>query len=372
MIEVDGSEQGGSGTILRLSIALSAITKQPLHIYNIRQNRPQSGLKYQHLEAVKTAAKICDAKMKGAEIESHELWFRPGNLEGGRFKAEIGTAGSIPMLLMTVLPMCAYTDKTVNLQVSKGGTDVLHSPTINYLRLVLLPVLRRMGLKVTLTVHKYGYYPRGNGAVSMIVEPCKSLKPLHLEKFGRIRSLKGVSVCTFLAEKDVAKRQAKAANHILAINGYWADIEIINDESNPVQKGSSIVLECETDTNVIIGSDSIGGLRKKSENVGREVAERLCEEIVAEPTVDVHLADMLIPFIALAPGKSTYLTRAMTEHLYTNMWITERILNVQFNVQKSDGLFRIEKVDESIVKRQQSHRECQSTSANAKRALDPK
>lgn len=345
LIEVDGSEQGGSGTILRLSIALSAITGQPLHIYNIRQNRPQPGLKPQHLEAAITAAKICGAKMKGAEINSHELWFKPGNLESGEFKAEIGTAGSIPMLLMTVLPMCAYTDNTVDLQVSKGGTDVSHSPTINYIRLVFLPVLRRMGLNVALTVHKYGYYPRGNGAVSMTVEPCKSLKPLHLEKFGRVKSLKGVSVCTFLAERDVAKRQAKAANLALAKNGYWADIEIVNDKSNPIQKGSSIVLQCETDTNVIIGADSIGGLRKRSEFVGKEVAERICEEIAAESTVDVHLADLLIPFIALAQGKSTFLTRVLTKHLHTNIWIAEKILDVKFKIQKSNGLYRVEKVE---------------------------
>ncbi|MEM4243533.1 MAG: RNA 3'-terminal phosphate cyclase, partial [Candidatus Bathyarchaeia archaeon] len=39
MIEIDGSEKSGSGTILRLAVALAAATKQPLHIYNIRKNR---------------------------------------------------------------------------------------------------------------------------------------------------------------------------------------------------------------------------------------------------------------------------------------------------------------------------------------------
>ena len=64
MIEIDGSQKSGSGTILRLSIALAAILGQPLHIYNIRQNRPQPGLRPQHLEAVLTAARLCDADRK--------------------------------------------------------------------------------------------------------------------------------------------------------------------------------------------------------------------------------------------------------------------------------------------------------------------
>jgi RNA 3'-terminal phosphate cyclase (ATP) len=343
LIEIDGSQKGGSGTILRFAVALSAIIGQPLHIYNIRQNRPQPGLKPQHLEAVLTAAKLCDAELEGAKVDSRELWFKPEKIKGGRIEAEIGTAGSIPMLLMTVLPICAYTENTVNLHISKGGTDVSHSPTINYMRFVLMPTLQRMGLNVTLTVQKYGYYPKGNGEVTVNVEPCKSLKPLRLENFGKIKALKGVSVCTFLAERRVAERQAKAANDYLNERGLKAHIQTINDKSNPLQKGSSLILWAETDTNTVIGADAIGELRKTSETVGKEAAEKFFAEISAKPTVDVHLADLLVPYTALAEGKSTYLTRTITEHLQTNLWVAEKILNVKFNVERVSGLYKIER-----------------------------
>lgn len=345
MIEIDGSQKAGSGTILRLSVALSAVTGQPLHIYNIRQNRPQPGLKPQHLEAVLTAAKLCNAKVEGARIDSRELQFSPKEVKGGKIEAEIGTAGSIPMLLMTVLPICTYAENTVNLHVSKGGTDVSHSPTINYIRFVLLPTLQRMGISAALTVHKYGYYPKGNGEVTITVEPCRSLKPLRLENFGKIEAIKGVSVCTFLAERNVAERQAKAANDYLSEKGYKATIQIINDKSNPLQKGSSLVLWAETDTEAILGADAIGELRKTSEAVGKEAAEKFFAEISAEPTVDVHLADLLVPYVALAEGKSVYFTRALSEHLLTNIWVAEKILNVKFNVGKVNGLNKIEKAD---------------------------
>ncbi|MFZ0966338.1 MAG: RNA 3'-terminal phosphate cyclase, partial [Candidatus Bathyarchaeia archaeon] len=61
-------------------------------------------------------------------------------------------------------------------------------------------------------------------------------------------------------------------------------------------------------------------------------------------TVDVHLADMLIPYVALAEGRSAYLTRAISEHLETNIWLAEKILNVKFNVENVAGLYKIEKV----------------------------
>lgn len=344
MIEVDGSQKSGSGTILRLAVALAAILGEDLHIYNIRQNRPQPGLRPQHLEAVLTAAKLCDAELERAELNSRKLWFKPKKVRGGRVEAEIGTAGSIPMLLMTVMPICISADGTVHLHVSKGGTDVSHAPTINYMRYVFLPALKRMGVTATLTVHKYGYYPKGMGEITLTVEPCKSLKPLLLEDFGKITAVKGVSVCTFLAERRVAERQAKASNDYLREKSYSADIQIINDKSNPLQKGSSIVLWAETDTDVILGADAIGEIRKTSETVGREAAEKLYAEISAKPTVDEHLADMLIPYIALAKGRSAYLARKVSEHLETNIWLAEKILNVKFRIEKAEGLYKVEKV----------------------------
>jgi RNA 3'-phosphate cyclase len=343
VIEIDGSQKSGSGTILRLSVALAAILGETLHIYNIRQNRPQPGLRPQHLEAVLTAAKLCDAEMEGAQLNSRELWFKPKKVKGGEIKAEIGTAGSIPMLLMTVLPICAFAEDTVNLHVSKGGTDVPNSPTINYLRFVLLPMLKLMGINVDLRIHKYGYYPKGMGEVTIFTEPCNSLKPLVLENVGKIKAIRGVSVCTFLAERRVAERQAIAAGAYLRERGYVADIQIINDRSNPSQKGSSIVLWAETDEGAILGADAIGEIRKTSESVGKEAAEKLYREVAAKSTVDAHLADMLIPYMALAKGRSAYLTRVISDHLETNIWLSEKILKVKFNVEKINGLCKVEK-----------------------------
>jgi RNA 3'-phosphate cyclase len=343
MIEIDGSQKSGSGTILRLSVALAAITKEPLHIYNIRQNRPQPGLKHQHLEAVLTAAKLCNAKVQGAALGSRELWFTPKQIKGGNIEAEIETAGSIPMLLLATLPICLLADNSVRLHVAKGGTDTTHAPTINYMRYVLLPSLKKMGTEADITVQKYGYYPKGMGEATMTVKPNHTLKPIWLENFGKIKGISGVSVCTFLADRQVAERQAKAAEDYISQSGYDVSIDVVNDQSNPFQKGSSIVLWAETDTGIIIGADAIGQLRKTAEAVGKEAAEKLITELTVEPTVDVYLADMLIPYMALAQGKSAVLARTISEHIESNIWLIEKMLNVQFTTQKVNNLYRIEK-----------------------------
>jgi RNA 3'-phosphate cyclase len=341
-LEVDGSKKSGSGTILRLSVALATLLGETLHIYNIRKKRPKPGLRPQHLEAVLTAAKLCQGNVEGAEVSSEELWFRPGKICGGSFVSEIGTAGSIPMLILTILPICAFAKKDVEINITKGGTDVRNSPTINYLKYVLLPVLEEMGLKSELLIKSFGYFPKGAGKVTIKVKLSKNFLPLERPKAKKIDKIEGLSVCTFLKDRKVAERQAKAAKKYLKAKGYSSNINFVNDFSNIIQKGSSIVLWTKSGNKTFYGSDAIGEIRKSSEAVGREAAKRLYYELESGATVDVFLADMLIPYIALSEGKSYYYTRVVTDHLETNIWLVKKILGAKISINKQGRLFRIE------------------------------
>ncbi|HDQ05657.1 MAG TPA: RNA 3'-phosphate cyclase, partial [Candidatus Bathyarchaeota archaeon] len=280
---------------------------------------------------------------EGAKLGSRELWFKPNGIISGEVRAEIGTAGSISMLLLTVLPICAYAKGDVTVHVVNGGTDVRHAPTINYMKHLLLPMLERTGLKSSLTVKRFGYYPKGMGEVVLKVSSGSKLRVLSIKEFGEIEEIGGVSVCTFLEKQRVAERQAEAATKVLRNHGHDAQIHVVNDRSNPLQKGSSIVLWAKTSKGALVGGDAIGELGKTSETVGREAAENLLKEIEAHATVDVHLADMLVPYVALAGGASTYLTREITDHLDTNIWLTEKILGVKFQINKVGDIYRIEK-----------------------------
>lgn len=342
MFEIDGSQKSGSGTILRLAVAVSAIVQQPLHIFNIRHRRPQPGLKRQHLESVLTAAKLCNATVKGATLGSKELWFTPSSIEGGNIEAVIETAGSIPMIFLASLPICVYAKTPVTLHIAKGGTDTKYAPTINYLQYVLLPTLCKLGVNAEISTQKYGYYPKGLGEATLTVKP-GPLNAFLFERFGSLKSVEGVSVCTFLSDRQVAQRQADAALKFLAKNGYPSHIQVLNDQSNPHQKGSSLVLWAETDTGVLVGADALGDIGKSSELVGVEAAEKLVSELNVETTVDVFLADMLIPYMALTPNRSVFYTRCLSEHIEANIWLMETMLNSTFSIEKINNLYRIEK-----------------------------
>ena len=177
MIEIDGSYGEGGGAVLRIATALSAVTSKPVHVTNIRSGRPKPGLMPQHLNAVKAVAALSNASLSGLELGSTDIIFNPRSLSGGDYKIDIGTAGSITLILQAFMIPAAFADGPVTIGIT-GGTDLRWSPSVDYLENVTLPILRLMGYKVRINILQRGHYPRGGGLVELKVDPIKKLKPL--------------------------------------------------------------------------------------------------------------------------------------------------------------------------------------------------
>ena len=70
MIEVGGSFGSGGGQILRTACALSAVTKKPCRVFNIRSGRPKPGLMTQHLLGIQALSRLSNGRLEGDELES--------------------------------------------------------------------------------------------------------------------------------------------------------------------------------------------------------------------------------------------------------------------------------------------------------------
>lgn len=327
MITIDGSV--GYGQVLRTSIGLSALALKPVKIINIRKNRQKPGLQPQHLAGVKAAGEFTNAEIKGDKIGSTEIEFYPKSHNFHNRKIDIGTAGSIGLILQTLTPLLIFSDREISLDIT-GGTAGLGSPTIEFVKHVTYPNMNEFGIPMPdIEIIKQGFYPKGQGQVKITFKPVKKLKPVKIIERGKINSIEGISVVGSLPE-DIAKRQANSSKNVLVENNF-PDAQIEKKVVQTSSPGTSITLwaDCE---NAVIGSDVLGERGKPAEKVGEEVAMELISSLNSN-VLDKWTSDQMIPFLALAKGKSEIKVEEVTEHCKSNMLVVTKILGIEFDVQ---------------------------------------
>jgi len=337
MIEVDGSSGEGGGQILRTAVALSSVLGIEVRITKIRAGRSTPGIRAQHLAGVKVAAEICGGLVKGGEVGSGTLEYTPGKPRSGRFSFDVGTAGSVTLILQTVMPILSFADGNVELRLI-GGTDVKWSPPVDYLRLVTLPILSRMGFKGDLKLVRRGYYPKGGGEVEFSSLRVERLGPVNGTGSGVARDIDLFSYSTGLP-RHVAERIASAAGTVISDAGLPAPsvtLEVSTAEHSP-SAGCGVVLCSNKDHGALVGADCLGERGKPAEEVGTEAGRELVEELGSGMFLDRHMGDMVVPYMALADGVSEVSISRLTEHTLTNVKVAEELGGVRFEVNGKVG-----------------------------------
>lgn len=330
MIEIDGSI--GGGQVLRMAVGLSTLLQEPIKVINIRTNRKEAkpGLRPQHITGVKVLSQFSDAIVSGLEEGSTTVQFTPKKLQVDSKKIDIGTAGSITLLLQSLLPVLVFTKKPISLEI-KGGTEVNWSPPVQYYQNVAFPLLRKLGAEIDLEVIKHGYYPKGGGIVKVNSKPVKKLRAWNCLSRGEIQSL--LIDSTFGGfSKDFAKAQGEAAIRTLQYHYPNAKISMNFKTVETLSPGTSCTCYalCE---NSILGGSSLGERAVNPEIVGQEAAEDLVRSLKGQACLDKYMADQILPFLALAQGTSTVSVEGITEHVITNIKTIEKILPVKFQIK---------------------------------------
>lgn len=343
-LELDGDYLEGGGQILRTALSLSIITAKPIRVCNIRRKRPQGpGLKPQHLKVIQVLRDLSAAKVSGLELGSPEISFAPfsGKKLIRDFHLEeinIGTAGAIGLLIQSLLLAVTFKGDAVTVNII-GGTCGLGAIPVDYYPNVVFPILKKSGVSAELNILRRGYYPKGGGEVSLKIEPIKYRRPINLKEQGNIRRISGISIASLdLHRKEVAQRQAKEAERLLA-QDFSCPVQVKAEYADTYSPSSEINLYAYTDSGSILGADARGELKKRAEAVGFEAYMKLKKEITSTAACDLHLADNLIPWLALLGGAIK--TSEISKHTQTNIWVCEQFFGKIFKV--TDNTVEVEK-----------------------------
>lgn len=331
MLTIDGSYGEGGGQILRTALALSAVLNRPVLIEKIRAGRRNPGLQAQHLAGVRASTEVTRAEVEGARVGSVSLRFVPGGITHGQYRWDVGTAGAISLVLQTILIPLALARAPSHISIT-GGTHVPWSPPFPYLEQVLLPVLEDMGLRATLTLKRWGFYPKGGGMVEGKVEP-STLRPLTLTRRGPVEGIVGLSAVAGVP-LGVAERQRDRALSRLEALGVPCRIDIRPVEAKNPGTILFLLVMCSGGR---AGFSSLGEKGKPAERVADEACDEVFAYLERAGVADPHLADQLLLPMALAPGSSSVTTTRVTEHLVTNRWVVEQFLPGRVRIDGDTG-----------------------------------
>ena len=366
-MEIDGSYGEGGGQVLRTALALAAILRRPVEIYNVRGGRKKPGLRPQHIMAVRAMALITGGRVEGAERGSMGLYFEPRQIAPGTYSFDVGTAGSTSLVLQTMIPALLFAETESRVDIT-GGTHVPWSPCFHYMKDVFSPGLRQMGGALQLEIERWGWYPKGGGKIIASVSPLMELFSIDRSRRGELQDIYVLSAVSNLPV-SIAERQRNQVLKRFRKHGFTASRPLaVPDKGTtgilplegerqgggrhlriwllegPSAGTGTVVFVGATFENGAVGFTALGKRGKPAERVADDACSDFFKFMASEAAVDDHLADQIVLYMALAKGRSSLTVRKITRHLMTNMWVIEQFLPTRFEVDEETGTVSVEGV----------------------------
>lgn len=334
MLVIDGARGEGGGQVARVALSLAAATRRPVRVENIRANRPEPGLKAGHAAAFRALAQISEGSIEGVALGSTSVTFDPGPVMGGEYEFAIETAGPVTLLLQALLPALAASHQPFTLRL-RGGTNVAWAPQWEDFVHVHVPLLRRIGVDVEPTLVRRGFFPQGGGEVEVRVA-CSALHRVEITEPGELRALRA-----FVPSHGLPRHVMERAS--LALQDGLNDlrpVEIETDFHRGPGTGMAVAVQA-TCADAVLGGDAVGRKGKPVEDVVAEAVASVRADLRARAGVDVHQADQLPVFMALAGG-GAYTCRHLTPHAKTVLELLPEFLPVRAHVSREASRTRVE------------------------------
>lgn len=303
-------------------------------MFNIRAGRRKPGLAPQHLQCVKAMASVCNGTVSGADVGSLNLRFYPGDIGNGGYSFNIGTAGSVSLVMQTIFLPLSFSNGASTVTI-KGGTHVPFSPCFHYIKELWLPFMKRIGFNADVKMLRAGFYPKGGGEINIFIKDVGKIAPLILTDRGKLLKISGLSAVGNL-NMAIAERQKNQGIKRLSEFGIDISPEILTISMPAIGKGTIFMLVCEFE-NSRCCYFGLGAIGKSAEDVADEAYDGLRNFLESRGAIDEHLADQVILPLAFANGMSRFTISHITRHLLTNVEVIKIFLDRRIHIKGETG-----------------------------------
>ena len=345
-VSLDGKSHSGSGCIVRLGLALAAITRKEVVIDSVRSSRKRPGVNHQILAAIKLLKNGTNAYVEGAVLGSSKIFFSPTKpFSNKRMSVDVGTAGATSLVFQSLaLPMLFSGEKS-NL-VIRGGTHVPCAPSFEYMKEIFIRYLGLYAKETSAKEHAIGFVPKGGGEVEVNIRGKYTTDNGRVPPFGltyhkKLVAIKGVLtssrdyVKSGLPEKVIELLQLSFASNDIATS--FVPKYVISES-----QGLSIDIfayfgnegNFDNDIPYVIGHSL---LPPKDFNISPNRFQSVVLDFIQEfkakiknDGVDIFAADQLIPLIGLVGGE--VVVQKVTDHVKAAIYVCEKMLEVEFKI----------------------------------------
>jgi RNA 3'-terminal phosphate cyclase (ATP) len=233
-------------------------------------------------------------------------------------------------VLQTILMPLVRTTEPSRITI-EGGTHNKGAPPFDFLAKTFLPLLRRMGADVTVSLVRPGFFPAGGGSIVVDVRPGAAPGRLDLVERGDVTARRG-RVLVSRIPTHVGEREAAALRVGLGWSVGEVVVESITDSHGP-GNAALVEVECGHVTEVFSGFGERG---VRAETVAAIVAAECLDWIESGVPVGPHLADQLLLPMALGAGGS-FRTGPLTLHATTNAEVIREFLGADITTTEEPG-----------------------------------
>eukprot|EP00033_Pygsuia_biforma_P004164 GCRY01004570.1.p1 GENE.GCRY01004570.1~~GCRY01004570.1.p1 ORF type:complete len:358 (+),score=52.89 GCRY01004570.1:168-1241(+) len=287
----------------RQRLVLATLVGKAIKIDDIRSNDEHPGLR--DFEA--SFLRLLDKMTNGAKIEINvtgtSVTYKPGVIIGGKISHECPPSRGMGYFLEGLAHLAPFGKKALSAKLT-GVTNESQDISVDLFRTVTVKLMEHFGLDegLGLKIVKRGAPPNGGGEVLFYCPIVKQLKAVQFMDVGKMKRIRGVAYSTRVSPQ-IANRIVDAARGPL--NKLLPDVYIYTDHYKGPESGLSpgfaLSLVAESTSGVLISAEVTGGAGILPEDLGKQAAKQICQEISYGGCIDNYHQSLICVLMALTP-----------------------------------------------------------------------